>query len=118
MQTAYHRITIKKCQIKNDKLIPTGEKEVLDIRDAIRKLAPSKSGKGIQNVVNAKSGHYIGLNSDGTNFVIVNPTDDGDIRWLIRKKPELLDNISELYLVDDMEIKRNFIDLSKKESGK
>jgi len=64
------------------------------------------------NVARLRTGQYIGIRKkDRANFVIVNPTKDGDIRWLLAQRPDMANQISEVYLVEGVVIRRSVIDL-------
>lgn len=106
-----HVVTVRRCEIRRRRLHPVGEPESLNIKDAVALLAPSKTHFARTNILRAKTGQYVGVKSDLSNFVIVNPTSDGDIRWLLRKHPEFPLFIRDIYLVEDVTIRRNAIDL-------
>jgi hypothetical protein len=106
-----HRIIIRRCKLKRKRLIPEGESETLNLIDAVRRLAPSGSPKGRANVLKLKPGQFVGVSStDGTNFVIVNPTRDGDIRWLF-ERVDIGPRLQEVYLVEDVMIENHTVDL-------
>jgi len=109
-----HVITVQKCEFKRGRLIPFGDLLVLNLKEAVALLAPTRKHFARVNVMKLKSGHYIGLKSDNSNFVIVNPTTDGDIRWLLRKQPDLPFWTRDIYVVESVAIRRNAIDLPMK----
>lgn len=109
---ADHLVTVRKCVFKRKRLIPEGESLVLNIKEAIRLLAPNGTRHGRSNVIKLKTGQFIGVKiSDKSNFVIVNPTNDGDIRWLLKHYPELQMQIRDVYLVESVNFRRSVIDL-------
>jgi hypothetical protein len=107
-----HLITVQKCVLKRQRLIPEGEQTVLNLKQAVQLLAPSKTRTARANVMKLKPGYFIGVKAgDKSNFVIVNPTSDGDIRWLLRKHPDLPVLVQDIYWVESVNIRRNAIDL-------
>lgn len=114
-----HMITVRRCDLRRRRLIPNNSPQDLNLVEAVGLLAPSKTRRALANVVKLKPGQYIGIKkSDSSNFVIVNPTRDGDIRWLLSERPDLANEIDSVYLVDGVRIRRNTIDLTKSEDGK
>jgi len=108
-----HRITIRRCVVKRRRLVPQGEAETLNLDEAAKRLAPSRSHKARANVLKLRPGQFIGVTpKTGTNFVIVNPTTDGDIRWLFERVGGLEAKLQEVYLVEDVVIENNTVDLS------
>jgi hypothetical protein len=113
-----HRVSVRKCLVKKEHLVFDGDVEDLDLKEAVALLAPTSSHRARFNVMKLKAGQYVGVKkSDLSNFVIVNPTGDGDIRWLVRDRPELLSDIRDIYYVDGVQIRRNTIDLTKESRG-
>ena len=113
-----HQVMIRRCEIRRKRLMPVGEVETLNLKEAVALLAPTESHRARANVMKLKAGQYVGVKStDQSNFVIVNPTSDGDIRWLLQQNPELADSIRDIYLVDGVRIRRNTIDLTEVENG-
>jgi len=112
-----HILTIRPCVVRRGRLFPDGDAQDLNIREAVDLLAPSKRHLARTNVLRAKTGQYIGVKSDSSNFVIVNPTSDGDIRWLLKKYPDLQFQIRDVYLVESVVIRRNAIDLPSDGEG-
>jgi len=109
-----HLVSVRKCKVRKRRLVADGDTETLNLVDAVKLLAPTHSHRARANVMKLKAGFYIGVKrSDSSNFVIVNPTSDGDIRWLLRDRPELVDDIHHVYYVDGVQIRRNTIDLTK-----
>jgi len=107
-----HRLTVRRCKIVRRRLVPRGDSEVLNLPAAIEKLAPTRTPRAMANVAKARVGHFLGIRKkDRSNFVIINPTRDGDIRWLLAQRPDLANQISEVYLVEDVVIRRSMIDL-------
>lgn len=107
-----HVITLQKCVFKRGRLIPGGDLMVLNLKEAVALLAPTRKHFARVNVMKLKPGHFIGVkSSDRSNFVIVNPTSDGDIRWLLRKQPDLPLWTRDIYMVESVSIRRNAIDL-------
>lgn len=107
-----HLITIRKCDVVRKRLHAVGESISLNLKEAVNLLAPSKSRLARLNVLKLKSGQYIGVKAkDLSNFVIVNPTDDGDIRWLLKKQPDIFSIVRDVYFVESVSIRRNAIDL-------
>ena len=77
-------------------------------------LAPSREVTAKSNVARARAGNYIGIrkfDKGDKNFLLVNRTGDGDVAWLFEKNPDLKSTISEIYLVDEVTIVRNAVDL-------
>ncbi len=108
------RICLIPCKIRDGKLVGNGTVVSFTLREAAQKFAPSSEPRARANVLRAKRGNYIGMIKAGKiyrNFLIVNPTDDGNIKWLLRKSPELEASISEIYLVDEIVNKRIALDL-------
>lgn len=107
-----HVITVQKCALKRKRLLPEGESIVLNLKQAVALLAPSRTHLARANVMKLKPGYFIGVKAgDSSNFVIVNPTTDGDIRWLLRKYPDLPVLIRDVYWVESVVVRRNAIDL-------
>jgi len=100
---AIHELTICPCELVNGHLVVRGESQTLDLMDAVARLAPSQSRSGRINVMRAKRGDFVGLRGkDGANFVVRNPTGDGDVRWLLSKFPAFEHYFSEVWLVQDV----------------
>ena len=112
-----HLLTVRPCSIRRGRLLPSGDAKDLNIKEAVAILAPSASPLARANVLKAKTGQYVGVKVDSSNFVIVNPTSDGDIRWLLRKHPDLQTQIRDVYLVESVVIRRNVIDLPSDGEG-
>lgn len=113
-----HIVVVRKCASRRGRLLPDGEAQTLNLKEAVFLLAPSKSRVARTNVVKLKTGQFIGVKAnDLSNFVIVNPTSDGDIRWLLRKYPDLGAHIRDVYLVESVTIRRNAIDLKSDGAG-
>lgn len=113
-----HLVTVRKCSIRRSKLIPNEESLVLNIKEAVVLLAPNKTRQGRANVLKLKAGQFIGIkSSDKSNFVIVNPTNDGDIRWLLKHHPDLQMQIRDVYLVESVNFSRSVIDLPSDGEG-
>ena len=113
-----HQVTIRRCELRRKRLMAVGELETLNLKEAVALLAPTQSHRARANVMKLKAGYYVGVKStDQSNFVIVNPTSDGDIRWLLHQNPELAESIRDIYLVDGVKIRRNTIDLTDTGSG-
>lgn len=107
-----HLVTLRKCSLARKRLFPEGDAVTLNIGEAVALLAPSRARTAKMNVLKLKTGYYVGVKSkDLSNFVIVNPTSDGDIRWLLRKSPDFPETIRDIYLVESVTIRRNAIDL-------
>lgn len=109
-----HVLHLYKCELIDGKLYRRGKRFSLDIKEAAAKFAPSHEPRARSNVLQARRGDYLGMLSEGKayrNFRIVPPTDNGDIRWLLKKNPHLETTISEIYLVDEVTIVRNAVDL-------
>jgi len=113
-----HILTIRKCSLKRSRLFPEGDPRVLNLKEAVGLLGPSGTRTARTNVVKLKTGQFIGVkSSDLSNFIIVNPTNDGDIRWLLKKHPDLQLHIRDVYLVESVTIRRNAIDLPSDGAG-
>lgn len=113
-----HMVTVRKCSFLRKKLLPDGESQTLNIKEAVALLAPNRTHLGRANVLRLKTGQFIGVkSSDLSNFVIVNPTNDGDIRWLLAKSPDLFSKVRDVYLVESVTIRRNTIDLPSDGEG-
>lgn len=111
-------VTVRKCSFLRKKLLPDGESQTLNIKEAVALLAPNRTHLGRANVLRLKTGQFIGVkSSDLSNFVIVNPTNDGDIRWLLAKSPDLFSKVRDVYLVESVTIRRNTIDLPSDGEG-
>lgn len=109
---AAHSLKIRRCDFKRGYLIPREDSEQLTLDQAFRRLAPTRTKEARTNVVRVRTGQYLGLKPrDKTNFLIINPTSDGDIRWLIQRKPEIKSELKEVYLVEDVVIRRKTVDL-------
>lgn len=114
-----HVITVQKCALRRSRLFPEGDLITLNLKEAVALLAPSGRHYARVNVMKLKSGHFIGVKAgDKSNFVIVNPTTDGDIRWLLRKNPDLPVIARDIYYVESVSIRRNTIDLPKVDGDK
>jgi hypothetical protein len=112
-----HVLTVRSCVVRRGRLLSSDEVKDLNIKEAVALLAPSQTRLARANVLRAKSGQYVGVKTDSSNFVIVNPTSDGDIRWLLRKFPDLQLQIRDVYLVESVVIRRNAIDLPSDGEG-
>jgi len=113
-----HQVMVRKCEIRRKRIMATGEIETLNLKEAVALLAPTQSHRARANVMKLRAGQYVGVkNTDLSNFIIVNPTSDGDIRWLLSKNPDFSDNVRDIYLVDGVKIRRNTVDLTDSESG-
>ena len=111
-----HQITLAKCRLRRSRITVVGEFQTLNLKEAVELLAPSRSARARANVMKLRAGQYVGVKSgDLSNFVIVNPTRDGDIRWLVNDHPDFPKKVRDIYLVDGVKIRRNMIDLT--ESG-
>ena len=111
-----HQITVVKCRIRRSRIQSVGETQILNLKEAVALLAPSRTRKARANVMKLRAGQYVGVKSDDlSNFVIVNPTPDGDIRWLVNDHPDFPSKVRDIYYVDGVKIRRNTIDLT--ESG-
>lgn len=107
-----HTLVVRRCSLRRKRLYPDGEFMSLGINEALAMLAPSGAKQARLNVLRLRAGHFVGVRSDtDANFVIVNPTADGDIRWLLKKHPNLPDRVRDIYLVESVAIPRNAIDL-------
>jgi hypothetical protein len=112
-----HTLALRRCVIRNGYLSAKGDSEVLTLKQAIARLAPSKTRKALNAVLRVRSGQYIGTldrkipGVAPTNFVIVNPTRDGDIRWLLHKNPEFGSMVKEVYLVEEVVVPKEVVDL-------
>jgi hypothetical protein len=94
--------------------VPRGEQVVLSLPEAVAKFCAANEPGSRANLFKARVGNFIGIRNKGTrleNFLIVNPTTDGDIRWLLRKMPELDTSIIEVYVVDEIYRPKNATDL-------
>jgi len=108
-----HKVMVRRCDVRRERLIADDEVSVLNLKEAVTLLAPTGSHRGRANVMKLKAGQYVGVkNTDLSNFVIVNPTSDGDIRWLLQQNPDFIDSVRDIYLVDGVMINRNTIDLT------
>jgi hypothetical protein len=113
-----HLVTVRKCSLQRKRLFPDGESQTLNIKEAVSLLAPSRTRQARANVLKLKTGQFIGVKVvDSSNFVIVNPTNDGDIRWLLKQYPDLALQIRDVYLVESVTIRRNAIDLPSDGAG-
>lgn len=112
-----HVLTLRLCVVRRGRLIPDGEAQDVNIKEAVALLAPSKTRLAMANVLRAKTGQYIGVKSDSSNFVVVNPTSDGDIRWLLNRHTDLKFQIRDVYLIESVMIRRNAIDLPSDGEG-
>jgi hypothetical protein len=111
-----HLISIVRCRIRRSRIQTVGEVETLNLKEAVALLAPSKTHRARANVMKLRAGQYVGVKSDNmSNFIIVNPTSDGDIRWLLNDHPNFSKKVRDIYYVDGVQIRRNTIDLT--ESG-
>jgi hypothetical protein len=97
-------ISVKRCLIKNGHLLPRGDIIVLSVDKAFELMAPSKTSMAKMNILKAKTGNFIGISTNNTNFRLVNQTTTGDIRWLLKKKPEFAEVTKEIYRVEDVVI--------------
>lgn len=100
-----HTLAVVRCEVVRGFLVSRGAPELLSLAEAVRRLAPSKSRKALSNVIKAKTGNFIGVSVSG-NFLLINPTGDGDVRWLLNKRPEFESSLREIYRVDGVEIRR------------
>ena len=109
-----HQISVVKCRIKRSRIQTVGEMQTLNLKEAVALLAPSTTRMARANVMKLRAGQYVGVkSSDLSNFVIVNPTSDGDIRWLLNDHPNFPKKVRDIYYVDGVKIRRNTIDLTE-----
>ncbi len=109
-----HVIHLYRCHLIDGYLHKRGKRFSIGLREAAAKFAPSRDQVARQNVIAARKGDYLGMLSTGgqqRNFLLKNRTPDGNIRWLLRRNPHLSTQISEIYLVDEVTIMRNTMDL-------
>ena len=102
------------CQLRGQVLVKSGKRFPISLREAITKFAKSSDPRTNANILRARRGHYLGIRKKGDrleNFLIVNPTQDGSISWLLKKVPDLEHNIIEVYLVDEVQRPYSAVDL-------
>ena len=111
-----HSFTFRKCKLVRGRLVVRGEPEFYNLEEACSRFAPSGTVRAKINVLKAKTGDYLGLRKDiRSNFVIRNPTSDGDIRWLLQQYPEFKLRMGEVYLVHGHVIRRELADVTASE---
>jgi len=115
--TTQDHVVVRKCVLARKKLLPAGEPQTLSMQEAVELLAPNRTRLGRSNVLKLKTGQYVGVKQDSSNFVVVNPTNDGDVRWLLQKYPDLASQIRDVYLVDYVTIHRTTIDFASDGAG-
>lgn len=102
-------LTVFKCEIILGVARTVGKSEEITISEAMERFAPSKNRRARMNVINVRSGWYIGLREDKAgeapvNFIFKNPTKGGNIRWILEQNPEFEELVLELYYVKDVVI--------------
>lgn len=107
-----HQISVRKCKIRNKRILTVGKVETLNLKEAVGLLAPTGTPNARANVMKLQAGQYVGVKSDRSNFVIVNPARDGDIRWLLQGHPDFPGTVRDIYRVDGVKIRRNTIDMT------
>ena len=110
-----YTFNVTKCELRGNILVERGNYFPLSLAEAVTKFSLTGDVNSKKILLRARAGSYIGTrNKDGksTNFVIYNRTDDGDIRWLLEKIPELESSIIEVYLVNDIDRPKNTRDLA------
>lgn len=101
MDGSPYQVMFRQCALVEGRLKPRGGQYVMSITDAVKRLAPTGSRSGRVNVLSARRGDFIGIRSDtSANFIIRNPTDDGDIRWLLRDNPGFENNFDAIYRIE------------------
>lgn len=109
-----YMLFIRKCDLRNGRFVALGEQIAMPLKDAVAKFCHSADPRARANVFRAKRGSYLGIRSKGNqlvNFLIENPTADGNARWLFRKMPEFEASIVEVYVVDEVNRAKNAADL-------
>lgn len=109
-----YMLFVRKCEQRNGILVPRGEQIALPLKEAMAKFCHSDDPRARMNVFRARRGHYLGIRNKGNkleNFLIVNQTTDGNVRWLFRKIPELEASIVEVYVVDEVNRVKSAADL-------
>lgn len=109
-----YMLYVRKCKLHDGVLTPRGARSALTLKEAFAKFCSSAEQQAKANLLRARRGHYLGIRKKGNrleNFLIVNPTADGDVRWLLRKIPELEASIIEVYVVDEVNRAKNATDL-------
>lgn len=104
-------ILLRPCVLRRGRLVPSDDVLTLNLPEAVRKFAASGTRGARANVLNARSGNYLGVLTTRTSFLLVNRMPGGDIAWLLKKRPELETEISEIYFVQDVVIPRTVVDL-------
>lgn len=104
-------ISLRRCAIRAGRIVPFGETEKLPLQKAIGKLAPSQNAEARMNVLRARPGCFVGLFKTGKNFLLVNPTSDGNIAWLLKKVPDFQVLVADVCRVEDVNIPQTAIDL-------
>lgn len=111
-----YTISLQKCRLIGSRIIVRGGVEKLPIKEAIALLAPSKNKSDVTKVLKVKTGYFIGTLSRQPNivrnFIIVNPTNDGDVRWLLRKNNGFEKALKEIYKVVDVSIPKEAYDVT------
>lgn len=106
-----HTLTLRRCQFRRGFLSHNKEAETLPLDQALRRLAPTGSRLAKLNVIRVRPGYYIGVMKDGTNFMFKNPTFDGNIGWILQKRPDFEEVVQAVYFVEDFFLKRDMMDL-------
>lgn len=110
-----HRITVQRCALKRGYLVRVSqETETLDLEEAFKRFAPSGSRQAKHHVLAARPGHYLGLAKVGANRVnnvLIVPFVRNDIRFFLRKNPQIESVLTDVFLVVDVQLPKTGIDL-------
>ena len=106
---AVRTLTLRRVEIKLGRARMVGEPEVITLAEAMKKLAPSGTRRAKMNVLNVRTGWYIGLREQApgdppSNFLFQNPTGGGDVRWILQEIPDFEDVVLDVYYVKDVDI--------------
>ena len=93
---------LQPCRVRGDRLAPLKEDPLrLTWRELLDRLAPSKSRLAQLNLTRLALGQYVGLQHDGTNFIIRVNDHSNDIGWLLEQDPDLPDRVQSVFRVDE-----------------
>lgn len=108
-------ITVRRCELRLSRFVLRGEPETYTVSEAMKRFAKTAGHQARMNVLKARTGNYLGSvmveNRGPRNFILVNVGVDGDISWLLKKRPEFELMLQDVYRVEDVMIPRSTVDL-------
>lgn len=99
------RFKLRPCKLREDQLVPSKEPDlVLDWRELVRQLAPSREIRARQNLHQLQPQAFVGLlqHSKGpVNFVLLNADRSGYLGTIMAKDATFAGRLLEVYRVEE-----------------